>query len=173
MKTAFSRLDLELLRPGTARRIGGMVILAVGILLILAVAAHFIRTQQRIAAMEAGTNPVIDIATTKGGAAEIEETKAVREGIAHLALPWDTLFSALEKVPADTITLVSVEPDTQKNTVKIVAETPDVYAMLEYVRSLSGQAQLKDVLLGQYEVRLDDPNQPVRFTLTAAWGAGR
>lgn len=173
MKTAFSKLDLELLRPGSTRRISGTIILAVGILLILAVVAHFIRTQQRIALMEAGTNPVVDTAIEKGSAAEIEEAKAVREGIAHLALPWGTLFSALEKVHADAITLVFVEPDTQKSSVKIVAEAPDVYAMLEYVRDLSGQAQLKDVLLGQYEVRIEDPNQPVRFTLTAAWGAGR
>jgi hypothetical protein len=148
-----------------------MAVLALGIVLALTVAAYYVQTMQKIAAIETAVDASHISINDKP--ANNDETKDVQEGIIHLALPWGTLFSALEHVPAEKITLVSVEPDAQNSTVKIAAEAPDVYEMLEYVRGLSHQGKLKDVLLAQYEVRFDDANQPVRFTLSASWGAGK
>lgn len=170
-KVSLPKLDLELLHPGAYRRLGGMAILALGILLILAVATHYLFTMQKIASIE--TEVYASHESDRDKPVNSEETKAVQEGVINLALPWGTLFSALENVPAEKITLISVEPDAQKSIVKMVAEAPDVYEMLEYVRGLSHQTKLKDVLLAQYEVRLDDADQPVRFTLSASWGAGQ
>lgn len=168
-KNTLPKLDFELLHRGAYRRLGGAVMLVSGILLVLAVTAHYVQIVQKIAGIETDANHSTH-ASDRGKPANTEETKAVQEGVAHLALPWGTLFSALENVHSEKITLVSVEPDAQKNTVKIVAEAPDVYKMLEYVRGLSHQAKLKEVLLAQYEVRFEDANQPVRFTLSASWG---
>jgi hypothetical protein len=175
MKTTLSKLDLELLHPGTRQRISGMAVLLVGALLTLATVWHFIQVEQSLALMEGRA----DYAATRGKSApqgsptEIEETRFVRESIDHLALPWNLLFTALETVSADNITLVSVVPNVQKSSVQIVAETADLNDMLQYVRELSKQRTLKDVMLSRYEILSDNVDQSVRFTLTASWGERR
>lgn len=171
-KTTLPKLDLELL-PRSRRRLRGTALLAIGIALAIAVTGHYVQTSRKMAAIEAETEhpSTPDASGDRNNPANIEETRIVRASIERLSLPWGALFSALENVAADKVSLVSLEPDAQKSTVKIVAEAPDVYAMLEYVHGLAAQPRLKDVLLTQYEIRLEEANQPVRFTLSASWRA--
>jgi len=169
-KTTLSKLDFELLPQGH-RQLRSMALLAAGLVLASVAAGHYIQNSREIAAIEseAGYFSMADVAEGKASPADIEEVAVVRAGIERLSLPWGSLFSALEKVNAEKVSLVSLEPNAQKNSVKIIAEAPDVYEMLAYVRALSIQPSLKNVLLTQYEIRLEAANQPVRFILAASW----
>lgn len=171
-KTTLPKLDFELLQNGF-RRMPGMVLLAIGTVLVIGVLGNYFQTSRKIAAIEAeiGHPSTSDASNDRNNPVDIEESRVVRASIERLALPWGALFFALENVAAEKINLVSLEPDAQNNTLKLVAEAPDVYVMLEYVRGLTAQPTLKDVLLTQYEIHIDEANQPVRFTLTASWKA--
>jgi Tfp pilus assembly protein PilN len=79
------------------------------------------------------------------------------------------LFVALESAQPGAVHLISVEPDSQKLTLKVVAEAPDVYEMLKYLRALKGQTGLQEVFLSEYEIGESTPDKPMRFTVTATW----
>jgi hypothetical protein len=169
-KTTLSKLDFELL-PKSQRQLRGTVLLVAGIVLASVAAGHYIQSSRKIAAIEseAGYFSMADVVEGKASPADIEEVALVRASIERLSLPWGSLFSALEKVDAEKVSLISLEPDPQKSIVKIVAEAPDVYEMLEYMRGLAAEPNFRDVLLTQYELRLETANQPVRFILIASW----
>lgn len=169
--TALPKLDLELLHPGTNRRRFGIAMLVIGVTLALAVIAHTLQARNAVTALLADAEVPTDTHNPNDKPANAEEIKAVQSGIERLALPWGTLFAALEGIAVEDVHLVSVEPEADKSTVKIVAEAADVYGMLEYVRVLATKPGLRDVLLEQYEVHTVDPDQPVRFILTAVWRA--
>lgn len=168
-KNILPKLDLELLQPDGARWLGGRQILAAGILLAFAMAVYVIQTTRKISAIEAGMARTIYTPQHQVTPANDEEIIAVQESLDRLSLPWGALFTALEGVAAEEINLISIEPDVQTYSVEIIAEGPDIYEVLEYVRSLSKQPKLKDVFLTQYEIRLDTAKQPIRFNLVASW----
>jgi Tfp pilus assembly protein PilN len=90
----------------------------------------------------------------------------------QLSLPWDTLFRAVESAGGDTVALLSMEPDIQKGTVRISGEAKDFAAMLEYIRQLGADDVFGSVHLQTHQIRQDDPQKPVRFSLLAVWKAG-
>lgn len=163
------KLELELFRPKIYRRIYGVIFLMIAILLSLYVIVNYFEHSRKISALEIGDNQ-FKMPTNVEDSSAAKESQSVRDTIKHLALPWDSLFSAFESVKADKISLFSMEPDAENKTVKVVAGAPNVYAMLDYARVLSEEAKLKDVLLQQFETSEDDSNQQVLFVLTASWG---
>lgn len=170
MRKAFlPKLDLELLSPGVHRQLVRRLVLAIGLLLVITTTVHYFQTVHNITVIETGLAQPASSHDDADATVNNEEVALVQNGITHLALPWGKLFGALEATPAGKINLISVEPNAGKRSVTIVAEAPDVYEMLEYVRELAKQTVLKNVLVGQYETLLEDENQPVRFTLTAIW----
>lgn len=168
-------LDLELLPAKLNQRAKGLIVLATGSILLLLSLAHYTIFLHKIDAIEqhrlneADGNSHSQSRTAVSGA----EIKVINDAIEQLSLPWGAFFTALEAMNYDDTHLLSIEPDPQKGVVKIVAEAPDVYGMLEYQRGLASQSQLKNVTLLQYETRADNPTQPTRFSLIADWGIVR
>lgn len=164
---ALPRLDLELLPAGAMRRRFGMLVLIIGIVLVATVMTRYLYAIRQMSVLEASMAlPVVQASEQPANGKEVE---AAQEAITHLALPWGSLFTALETTVSDKISIISIEPDVSKSTVKIVAEAMDVFQMLEYFRALQQQPILRNVLLTGYEVKVDAVDQPVRFTLTALW----
>lgn len=163
------RLELELLHQGLVHRRLGILVLMTGILLTLTAAAYYVYTIRQISILEASIARSTNTIVANNTPINDEEAKAVQEAISHLDLSWGTLFTALEAVTTEKISLISVEPDTNQGTVKIIAESLNAYDMLEYVRTLSKQPTLHNVLLTEYEVKGNASEQPMRFTLTAIW----
>lgn len=168
---ALPQLRLELLHPGANQRRLEIITLTTGMVLLLAASAHYIYTSSQISIMEASIARATNAIEVSNMPIDNEDAKAVQEAIAHLDLPWNKLFSALESAASEKINLISVEPDMSKGTVKIVADALNTYDMLEYVRGLTKQAALHNVILTEYEVKNDTPEQSLRFTLTASWGS--
>jgi hypothetical protein len=67
------------------------------------------------------------------------------------------------------VALLAIEPDTKSGTVKISGDSKDYLAALGYVLNLSQADTLSHVQLVRHEVRQNDPQRPVSFSISAAW----
>jgi Tfp pilus assembly protein PilN len=97
------------------------------------------------------------------------ETKRAVEVMGQLTLPWDELFAAVEDAAGKDVALLAIQPDRRKGQVTIGGEAKNVTAMLDYMRRLGEEAPLKEVALLSHQIQLQDPQQPVRFNLSARW----
>jgi hypothetical protein len=88
----------------------------------------------------------------------------------QLSLHWARLLDAIEGATQGSIALLDVNPDASKGTVKLLAEAKNEDAMFAYIHKLSMQPGLTQVMLQSHELQVGDPQQPIRFNLTARWG---
>jgi Tfp pilus assembly protein PilN len=98
-----------------------------------------------------------------------EELALVRETAQRLSMPWDKLFGALEAAADEHVALLAIEPDPRAGTVVISGDSKDYLAALTYVLNLSRAEALSHVQLARHEVKSNDPQKPVAFSVTAAW----
>lgn len=98
---------------------------------------------------------------------QLQEVKQANQVVRQLALPWNTLFKAVETSASKDVALLSMEPDLNKGTVLISGEAKDLEAVLGYVKQLSKQEVFGRVLLQNHRVQQNDPEKPVRFALIA------
>lgn len=89
--------------------------------------------------------------------------------IEKLDTPWDALFGAVEAAFNEQVTLLSVEPDTERREVRLLAEAKDMEAMLDYVLQVRQSPALKNGYLVEHQINQQDPLRPVRFTISAGW----
>jgi Tfp pilus assembly protein PilN len=101
------------------------------------------------------------------------ELKRADQVIRQLALPWDQLFQAVEAASSKNVALLAIQPDAVRREVQISAEAKNFNAMLGYVERLQSGDWFAKVRLENHQVREQDPQQPVRFTLAASWGVVR
>lgn len=125
-------------------------------------------TLQRQQSKEAGAAPVNKIELEQLHA----EIKAANRVIARLSLPWDALFREIETSVNPDVTLLNVEPDTEKREIRITAETKTFASMLEYGKTLQGSSLFKDAHIVSHQIQAQDPQRPVRFVVTAQWQQG-
>ena len=97
------------------------------------------------------------------------EDHRAREIASFLLLPWRDLFAAIESASLHDVALLSIEPDHKKNQVRISAEAKDFSVLINYLKRLGSVPQFKWVRLMRYEVREDDKQHPLRFTVEASW----
>lgn len=102
-----------------------------------------------------------------------EELAAARETFDRLALPWDGLFAALESAANDEIALLGIEPDPKAGKVLISGDSKDYPAVLAFVLNLARTGGLGQVELVRHEVKPNDPQRAVAFSVSAAWGEAR
>ena len=107
-----------------------------------------------------------------GGGSGSEDRREIREAnlvVQEMTVPWDRLFQGLESAEDDEVALLALEPDAGKRTVRISGEAKHLKAMLEYSRRLERTGTLGDVVLLGHEIRTEDAQRPVAFSLSAAW----
>jgi hypothetical protein len=98
-----------------------------------------------------------------------EELAQVRETLARLSLPWEKLFGAIEAAANDQVAVLAVEPDSRTGSVRISADGKDYPAALGYVLNLRQSEALSQVQLVRHEVKANDPQRAVAFTVSAQW----
>jgi hypothetical protein len=105
-----------------------------------------------------------------GAASEAEAIEGARVVVSHLTGPWAALFKTLEAVEENDVVLLALRPDIQSRKIRIYAEAKSFGSMVSYYQALGKSGELGDVVLVEHEIQLNDPQRPVRFSMTAAWG---
>ena len=161
------RIELDFVRRRPASRWAGRVLLAVSLGIAGEMAYTFVQLQHAVRADEA----VVARAQPRKHAPAVspEEVAAAKETVDRLALPWTRLFAALEGAASDQVALLAIEPDTKSGTVTISGDSKDYLAALTYVLNLSRSDALSKVELVRHEVKQNDPQRPVSFSIQAAW----
>jgi Tfp pilus assembly protein PilN len=169
------RLELDYGKRSDAGRSIGMAMLAVAVLATMKlvdvyaesrreterIEAHIAQLERRMSG-RTDTAPGLQEATIR----EIRYANAV---IDQIALPWERLFRAVESAANARVALLGITPDQKNGTVEVSGEAADLNTMFDYVKRLERQPTLSRVYLLNHQVNAQDPQRPVRFTVTASW----
>jgi len=98
-----------------------------------------------------------------------QEIRIANQVVQQMTLPWDRLFRELEASASKEVALLAVQPDPTSRQVRISGEAKNFKAMLDYSRRLGRTDVLRDVVLLGHEVKAQDPQRPVAFSLMARW----
>lgn len=121
--------------------------------------------QVEIASVSAGgtkPSPKMDAQTTR-------TIRSANQILERLHTPWETLFRDIELAQISEIALLAIQPNAERSIVMIEGEARSSSAILAYIGELEDQAALADVTLVSHEIRREDAEKPVRFTVTAQW----
>ncbi len=152
----------------------GAVLFAIAVAVAVAAGAYYRNLQGSIAYWEAsaGTDGRAlgnHAVTVRASGEMVLEIKHANEVLNKITLPWDRLFRAVEWSSGKDVALLGMEPNAEKNEVKISGEAKNMAAVLNYLKHLSAQDIFSSVYLRSHQVQQQDPDKPVRFTLVAAW----
>ncbi|MCB1907057.1 MAG: hypothetical protein KDH15_06790 [Rhodocyclaceae bacterium] len=123
------------------------------------------------AARPAATQAGRRVAETNRKAARIarERLEGAQAVVDRLAIPWGELLAEIEAADGDDVAVTALLPDPDKRLVRIDGQARDLRAMLRYHARLAASPTLASVALINHELVLEDPEQPVRFSLSAVW----
>jgi Tfp pilus assembly protein PilN len=97
------------------------------------------------------------------------QANSVNNAIAQLNLPWRDLLDAIESATPANIALLSIEPDSKKQTIKGTAESKNSQEMIAYIEQLKKHDFFGAVVLTKHEINDQDVNRPYRFQFEAEW----
>jgi hypothetical protein len=98
--------------------------------------------------------------------AEVGRAKvAVRE----INRSWERLFKAVEAVGGTDVTLLALEPNPEKRSVRLGGEARNMSALLDYIRRLQEHDVFGAIYLQNHQVQQQEAQKPVRFILLADW----
>ena len=162
-----------------AARAPGRAGMALGIagLALLLLCAGFARElvakreglESRLEALRTAATP-----TAKGKRGAKAPAEERDPGFVELVVPWSGLLSALEAASRDSagrIALLGLEPDRVKRRVRITAQARTLEDALGYVKRLAAIDVVRSPMLDSHEVRVDDPERPIQFQVSADWSA--
>lgn len=89
---------------------------------------------------------------------------SLKEAIAHLQSPWALALPALERRVPDWIALVSLDQDSNKRSLHVVAESKDADAMWRFFALLREEPRFADIRLRTHEVQEQVMFRPLRFS---------
>lgn len=168
-------LDYQQDRP--AHRAGSALLALALLLLILSLAryqnlnAEAEDWEQKLA--QAAPAQGLRAASAGRGEREVKalalEVKRANEVLRQLTLPWEELLQGVEAAADKRVALLAVEPDSEKQVVRISGEARDFTALMNYIARLDKQPVFGPVYLQSHRVMLRDPERPVRFALQAVW----
>jgi hypothetical protein len=156
----------------------GLALAAAGVLAAAAVVQNYFDAAQRVSAWQEKIGELKRMAQRTPGAlveaprnpVELRnEIRLANVVLQQIALPWDALFRELERSRDKTVSLLSVQPDMQNRIVRIGGEAKNLRAVVEYARRLDNTGVLYNVYMIGHEVKTQDPQRPVTFSLVAAW----
>lgn len=171
-------LNLNFPDGGQEARSAGFIVLLLGIAALTGVLYQFKAAIEevaywdlRIAGMDRRTQrkTLPQGAPTPGGREIKQEIKRANAVLSEIDLPWEALFDSVEYATNHDVALLSFQPDASGHTMLIGGEAKNMLALLDFVGALEREPVLKDAYLLKYEIKREDPQQPVIFSLTASW----
>jgi hypothetical protein len=89
--------------------------------------------------------------------------------IKRLSTPWNHIFVGMESVSNKNVAILAIAPDVQTGLLRLEGEAKDYAAALTLVAQLRATKPFSDVFLLNHETKRDDPQHPIRFTLSLRW----
>ena len=167
---------LDFAAPRVRHTLPGMLILILGLAAVSMAGREYYSLSAQRAGLELKLAAALQKARPDPGR-NARNARALDEaaGVAvTLGTPWTHLLADLELVTRDAggrIALLAIEPDQDKQRVRVSGESKDLAEALDYLSRLQAAGTLKYPLLDSHEIVADDKERPVRFTLTADWVA--
>jgi hypothetical protein len=165
-------VPLDFVAPVHQAPLAGAALCIVGLAAALALGLAFDRKlaeRSRLdAALGATAQPHHSAPTAESQRRAADAATIERE----LGVPWTLLLAELEAASHDSaagVSLLQVEPDPAKQRVRITAEVRALKDALAYLERLQKSAVLRHPMLESHERRKDDPEHPLRITLSAEW----
>lgn len=141
------------------------------IALVLGAQAMIYQEMERHAAAAPAAPPKREaLVLPRGVTSEAEAIAGALAVVGHLAGPGERLFVTLEAIDQPDVALLAITPDTRKRVLRIQAEARGFEAMLAYLHVLEQSRAFTQVMLLEHEIQERDPQRPLRFSLSAAWG---
>jgi hypothetical protein len=101
------------------------------------------------------------------------DRRGVRRDVPTVLQGQQGRYSKKEIQKANTIlsdvALLSFHPDPEGRTVLIGGEARNLPSLLDFVSALEREPALRDAYLVKYEVKRDDPQRPLVFSITSSW----
>jgi Tfp pilus assembly protein PilN len=94
---------------------------------------------------------------------------SANQAIDELAVPWDSMFRAIESADARGLGVMSLVPNARQRSVRLSGEARSVPELLAYVDRLGALQALDQVRLEGYETVVRDGADVVSFTVAATW----
>ena len=170
-KTQMQALRIDFCRSPSAPRWVAPLLLAVAVAFAGDVGISFFDSHSKMKKNEAALARLDPRSYKPARNASPEEVALARETVQRLSMPWEKLFGALESAADEQVALLAIEPDPRAGTVVISGDSKDYLAALTYVLNLSRAEALSHVQLARHEVKSNDPQKPVAFSVSAAWSA--
>jgi hypothetical protein len=169
------RLELDYQKPANPpRRTAAWVLLFAGAALLTDMAVSYDKLQNDREAMNREIQvsrirldmPKHDSANHKFTEKDFAQARQI---INRLSIPWDTFFTGIESVTKQDVAILSFEPDVQTGLLNIRGEAKDYAAVLTLVARLRATKPFSEVFLLHHEIKRDDPQHPVDFTMSMRW----
>jgi Tfp pilus assembly protein PilN len=122
--------------------------------------------QRRLAQVQNQAEPVLSVAQREQQQAEIQRAGQVIE---RLTIPWEKLFDVIDSSVDDSVALLALAPDSDKQTLHISAEARDLSAMLAYQKRLNNSGLLQAAHVVSHQFQVQDPARAVRFEIETRW----
>jgi hypothetical protein len=163
-----SRAALNFIHPPGNRASGIWLLLGGAFLIAAAVHFHRLSTELDDARHDWETRSQERFRTSKAPV-RIAQNPTLQAAITGLRLSWEPLFNAVEGATRPKVALLTLEPDASKGSVRLNLEAKNKQAMMEYVAGMAAQPGLTNVILMTQATQLENPQQPVRFSVGATW----
>lgn len=102
---------------------------------------------------------------------DTEEANKLVAGLRQLTAPWEDLLGAVESAATGDVAVLSLQQDAAQSSLKFVAEARNAPAMLEYLRRLGKDRRIASATIESHRIDQQQPEQPVRFSVTARYAA--
>lgn len=158
----------------------GWVLLGVAVLLAAEMVYSYAKLVQTSSQRSARSTPGIPMTRISASAGSRSDERSGLEAqaaeaaavIERLSLPWPQLFQALERISLDRVALLSIQPDPERRVVTLVGEAKQYGDVLGYINGLNEVPVFGHARLVSHEIKQDDPQRPVVFTVAASWKIG-
>lgn len=170
------RLDLNFQQqPDRPSSLAGWLLVLVSVALLIEMGVSYGRLQNERAVIndEIRTSR-LQVDTSRREVAGHQFTEKdfedARQIIKRLSSPWKDIFAGLESINAKDVAILFIQPDMQTGLLRIDGEAKDYAATLTLVAQLRTTKPFSEVFLSRHEIKRDDSQHPVIFSVSMRWG---
>lgn len=173
-----AKLRLDYVRQGQVKRLVNNSSLIILIIMSAYLAFTYLNLTDKIKLIESATaskhqhksaNTTLLKNSTSLDVTTLQEMKEAKLVIAELGIPWNRIFTEIEALSQENISLLQLQTDINNSTITITGEAKDLTAITNYIKALAESKFFSDVHLLSHQVKSIDIQNSSAFTIKAVW----